>query len=53
MKGDGDVRVVYSVRRNAIIIETLDFAEQRATEIFHEDLVPWLGGFALPETDTK
>jgi hypothetical protein len=48
MDGDGDVRIVFSARRNAIVIETLNFAEQTATEIFREELVPWLGGFALP-----
>ena len=36
-----------------IIIETMDFAEQKVIEIFREELVPWLGGFALPETDSK
>ncbi len=51
MDGDGDVRIVLSARRNAIIIEALDFAEQTATEIFREDLVPWLGRFALPGTE--
>ncbi len=50
---DGDVRIVYSVHRNAIIIETMDFAEQKVSEIFREELVPWLGGVALPETETK
>ncbi len=49
IEGDGDVRIVYSVRRNAVIVETMDFAEQTVTEIFREDLVPWLGGLALPE----
>jgi hypothetical protein len=45
------VRIVYSVRRNAVIIETMDFAEQTITEIFREELVPWLGGFVIPEAD--
>ncbi len=49
MEGDGDVRIVYSVRRNAIVVETMDFAEQTVTELFREELVPWLGGFALPD----
>ncbi len=53
MQGDGDVRVIYSVRRNALIIETMDFAEQTVIEIFREDLVPWLGRLELPETDEK
>lgn len=52
VEGDGDVRIVYSVRRNVVIIETMDFAEETFTEIFREELVPWLGGLALPETDT-
>ncbi len=53
MQGDGDVRVVYSVRRNALVIETMDFAEQAVTEIFRENLVPWLGRLELPEMNEK
>jgi hypothetical protein len=51
MDGDGDVRIIYSVRRNAVVIETMDFADQTVTEIFRENLVPWLGGFTLPGTE--
>lgn len=53
MQGDGDVRVIYSVRHNALIIETMNFAEQTVTEIFREDLVPWLGGLKLLETEEE
>ncbi len=53
MQGDGDVCVIYSVRHNALIIETMDFAEQTVTEIFREDLVPWPGGLQLPEMDEE
>ncbi len=51
MAGDGDVRIVYSVRRNAVVIETMDFADQMVAEVFREELVPWLGGFAVPGLD--
>jgi hypothetical protein len=53
MRGNGDVRIVYHARANAIVIEAADYAEGTVTEIFREHLVPDEIGFALPGTDTE
>jgi hypothetical protein len=55
MTGDGDVRVVYHARANALALEAADYTEGETvvTEIFRENLVPGDIGFALPDTDRK
>jgi hypothetical protein len=47
MEGDDDVCIVYSVRRNALVIETMD---RRTPKFFARSWSHWLGGLALPET---
>jgi hypothetical protein len=56
MDGDGEIRAVYHVRGNFFTIEAVaPDAEGKITitEVYREVLVPYDGGFAMPDTDTR
>jgi len=40
MNGDGDVRIVFHTRANALTIEAADYAESTVAELFRQTLVP-------------
>jgi hypothetical protein len=50
MEGDGEVRIIYHVKANAITIEAIDHAERTFAELFRQQLVPGDIGFALPDS---
>lgn len=48
-----NTRLMLSCRANAISIETVDHAINMFAELFRQQLLPYDGGFVIPETDKK
>jgi hypothetical protein len=40
MTADGDVRVVFHIRANAITVEAADYTESTVAELFRQQIVP-------------
>jgi hypothetical protein len=55
LAGRCDVRVVVRLREGTIVIDAVDDAQGRYTEIYREHVHPLRpdSGFAMPETDTR